>query len=85
MVYNIYSIRDKETGFMSPMVDMNDGAAARNFAKAVNSGEGLLGYAPKDFDLYRIGSFNNETAELVPAQPIKFVVNGAALIGDRDA
>lgn len=81
MIYGIYSIRDSLTGFMSPALDINDQSAIRNFSRAINSGEGLMDFAPKDFDLYLVGQFNNQTGVLEPVVPVQMVVSGASLFG----
>ena len=57
MTYNLYSIRDVKTSFMAPHVDMNDEAAKRNFAMMVSNNPGVIGFQPKDFDLYYIECF----------------------------
>lgn len=81
MIFGVYSIRDKETGFMSPICDSSDGAAKRNFSRAVNASEGVIPYSPADFDLFKIGEFDAQKGEITPISPAVFVVNGASLKG----
>lgn len=69
MFYNIYSIRDCHTGFMSPTFDQNDSSAARNFRHAAASKETLLNSHPNDFQLYCIGRFDSETGQITPELP----------------
>lgn len=59
MVFNVYSIRDVNAGFNQPFCDVNDAVAKRNFAYAVNNSD-LPGFAPGDFDLYKLGTFDTE-------------------------
>lgn len=83
MIVNVYGIRDIHTGFMSPQTDMNDETAKRNFAMAVNSNPGVLGFRPADFDLYYLGQFDTSSGMLTAVTPIEFVVNGASVVGDQ--
>lgn len=81
MKYGIYSIRDKLTTFMSPVIDMSDGSAIRNFARAINTPDGLMDFSPADFDLYKIGEFNDESGEVTCVNPVQFVASGNSLVG----
>lgn len=83
MKMNVYSIRDIHVGFMSPSLDQNDETAARNFAFAVSNNPGVLGFRPGDFDLYCIGVFESDNASITPINPIRMIVNGAAVIGEK--
>lgn len=83
MKMNVYSIRDAHVGFMSPTLDQNDETASRNFAFAVSNNPGVLGFRPADFDLYCIGIFESDSAAIVPLNPIRFIVNGAAAVGEK--
>ena len=76
MIYPIYSIRDVQTGFMSPMVDMNDNSAARQFAHTIKATDGVMHTQPSDFDLFKIGSFDTETGQLDAIWPIQLVMSG---------
>lgn len=73
MLYNVYSIRDIYTGFLSPTYEMNDNAAKRNFSHAVNRPDSLLNSSPKDYSLYFVGTYDTEDAVLTPACPIRVV------------
>lgn len=57
----VYSIRDVHTGFMSPTVDQNDASAMRNFRHAVMQSASLMNSHPKDYSLYRIGTFETDS------------------------
>lgn len=76
MVYNVYTMRDIKTGFMTPTVDVNDDAASRAFAHAVANSEGILYTFAKDFSLYRIGSFNSDTGCISPDPLPTLVLDG---------
>lgn len=77
MIYGIYSIRDKHTGFISPTFDLNDQAAARNFSMALTRSDGVLGFAPSDFDLYCIGSFDSDSGIISPRALPELVMTGS--------
>lgn len=81
MVYGIYSIRDNLVGFMSPVVDVNENTARRNFARAVNQADSALDFSPNDFDLYKLGSFDDQTGVIEPCLPIEFIEHGTNMVG----
>lgn len=85
MKMNVYCIQDVKTGFMTPTIDLNDQAAARNFASAVMQSQGVLFTHHEDFRLYRIGTFDQETGLLDPIVPIQLISDGASVLrgGDR--
>lgn len=62
----IYSIKDTKGSFLEPMIAQNDAVATRNIRGIVNSGKGLLAQYPEDFELWRIGEFDETTGIIVP-------------------
>lgn len=83
MIYGVYSVRDLLTGFMAPVVEIDDDVAKRNFEFAVKNADGVLGFRPQDFDLMQIGVFDSETGDLVPCDP-SLVLAGISLRGTFD-
>lgn len=77
MIYNIYSIRDVKTGFMSPTIELNDDAAARNFYHAVSTSDGILFTYASDFALYCLAEFDTDTGRISPKVPVVQVADGA--------
>ena len=69
MKYPMYSIRDAKVGFMTPTVDQNDAAAARNFEHAVLNSASLMNSHPADYSRYKIGEFDTESGAVVPCLP----------------
>ena len=65
MVINIYSINDALNGFGSPTLQNNDAAAYRSFAEVFKDV-----FQPVDYSLWRLGSFDTETGELIPEVPV---------------
>lgn len=85
MIRNVYSFRDNKTSFGQIWFDNGDESAKRGFAMMVNNPDGIMGFSPSDFDLFKIGTFDTETGRLDSIWPIEFLVNGRALVGDSDA
>lgn len=79
MVKNLYSIRDVKSTFMPPFIDDNDEVAQRNFAFAISNRPDVIAYAPSDFSLMRIGTFDTESGALVPCLPV-FVCDGTCYL-----
>lgn len=74
---NLYSIKDSGAGiYMSPFTSVNDSTAMRNYKKTALSVE-----FTEDLDLYKIGTFNTDTAEVVKLDSPELVCSGSALIG----
>lgn len=83
MKYYLYSIRDKYRSFMQPMMDTSKEAAKRGFGVAINNGPQELGYAPSDFDLYKVGEFDSDSGEIKAVTPIEFICNGMEVFDEK--
>lgn len=75
MIYGIYAIKDTKVGFMQPFIQVNDAVAVREFTNIVNSGNSVVSANYTDMELYRIGSYNQDTG-LIESK-VDFVVKGA--------
>lgn len=84
MIYPMFSIRDQKVGFLAPTVEQNDESAKRNFSMMINSGNGLPGYAPGDFDFYKVGEFDSEKGVIKRIYPIELVFNGLDVFVKKD-
>lgn len=82
MKFPIYSYRDKEVGFGSPIVESNDITAKRGFSMQMNNPSGIMNFSPGDFDLYRIGEFDPDNGMIVPESVPVLVCTGISVIGD---
>lgn len=70
MVLNAYAIFDaKADVFGMPFFCLNDPVAQRTIAAAMQDGNTLFGKYPADYQLWRIGSFDDSKGELVPLVP----------------
>lgn len=69
MVLGVYAIRDVKVGFLAPTVERSELTAIRGFSHAVLNSTDILSSYAKDFALYRIGQYDNDTGVLTP-EPI---------------
>lgn len=64
MVSNLYSIRDLCIGFNTPTSMLNEMVAKRSFRQIVERDPN-----GKDLQLFKVGTFNDETGEIIPQPP----------------
>lgn len=82
MKYPIYAVRDVQVGFNSPMTDISDNVAKRNFAYAINNpNNGVMNFEPKDYDLYRIGEFDTDKGTISAYGVPELVCTGISVYG----
>lgn len=82
MIKILYSVRDELNDFGSVFAAPSDGFARRDFASAVNNpGPSAVSFSPKDFGLYRLGTFDSDTGLIKPEPVPVLVVRGDALVG----
>lgn len=81
MIYSIFSVRDLKGDFYSPRIEQNDVSAIRWFSMTVNTPETLTNFAPADFQLYRIGTFNSETGLITPLNLPVLLISGNEVFG----
>lgn len=83
MRYPLYCIRDVKTSFFPPQPSSTEEEAIRQFSMMVNTPNQIMGFAPKDYDLYMVGYFDSEKGTIEPSSPIE-LVDGISLVGDKD-
>lgn len=67
MLLEIYSVYDTVSkSFTQPFYQVNEGVARRNIAAAVNNKEHNFNVAPGDYELYRVGKFDDQTGKMDP-------------------
>lgn len=81
MIYRLYSIRDLKGDWWTPRFAMNDDAARRDLSMAVNETGNLISFAPNDFELYFVGTFNTCTGFVSPVDLPEFICRADDLIG----
>lgn len=77
MVYGVYSIRDVKTGFMSPVIEVSDESAKRNFFHSISQSDGILFTYSQDFSLYHVADFDTHHGTMIPVTPIVPVAEGS--------
>lgn len=81
MKYPVYCVRDLKVEFLSPMIYMNEAAAKRDFAYRINTGDTMYSFAPADYELYQIGTFDSEKGIIESFQIPEFISRGTDMVG----
>jgi hypothetical protein len=64
MLYKMYTIHDQKAGiFHPPYVKQSHGEAERDFTTAVNDDRTNLNRYPEDFNLYYVGTWDDNTGK----------------------
>lgn len=67
MILKMYSVYDMKVGTFSPPMFMHaDGQAVRSLIDAAADPNSLIGRHPGDFQLYRLGEWEDSTARFMP-------------------
>lgn len=82
MKLGIYAIKDKLQGYITVMLYVNDDVAKRDFAYSVNNTP-QMAYQAADIDLYRVGTFDNKSGEIVPEKTCVFICNGREVLSEK--
>lgn len=80
MKYTLYSIRDRKSHYGAIFMDENDEVAKRGFAMSLGNASSIVGFAPSDFDLYALGTFDSSVGTVVPYPVPEFVANAADMV-----
>lgn len=80
MKKRMYCVRDNKVSFWSPQEDQNDQSAIRNFGYLLTHNDMIM-YAPQDYDLYFVGTFDSDSGVMEPVTPIQFIASGASVFG----
>lgn len=74
----IFAIKDLKIGsFTKPFVDTHEQNAIRGFEQVINDKQSMYAKYPEDFELWKIGSFNDESGKV--EGNIQCLTNGMAL------
>lgn len=65
MMQGLYVVKDEKVGFLQVMQDSNDATAMRNFEYAITAEGSMYAANKADFRLYKLGTFDTLTAEIV--------------------
>lgn len=65
MKNNLYSMKDTKMGkFAMPFVAPNDEIAKRTLASTIKQGGSTISEFPEDFQLFRLGNYDEDTGDL---------------------
>lgn len=69
MFKGLYCVRDYKVGYTAVITDENDAVALRGFKMAL-SPDTIMYNNPKDFALFKVGTFDTETGKIEPCEPV---------------
>lgn len=70
MIVQMFAVFDlKARNFGQPFFTLTPEVALRSFQTTVNDPSSMLNKYPEDFQLFRLGTFNDENAEFVTIMP----------------
>lgn len=68
---NVYCVKDTKGGFVSPICYPNDEIARRAFTTVFfNKSDEMMINFPADYELWKVGEFNDRTGEITPEQTL---------------
>lgn len=76
----IVSMLDRKVGFGSVGTCANEQIAKRDFGYAINNG-GIPSYAPADFELYKLGEFDDKSGKISTLEVPELIATGQEMIG----
>lgn len=79
MIQCMYSLLDRETGFLAPFLAVNDDRAKQALLRSsllAAKNDDVPVESFRDFDLYLVASFDDDCGEVVAETPIKLVLSG---------
>lgn len=80
----IFALRDELNGFGQMFTAPSEAFAKRDFSAAVNNeaSTSALAYSPKDFGLFKLGVFDDQTG-LIEVEPVPvLIVRGDSLVAN---
>jgi len=81
MITNMYGIFDRKAlCYHLPFFALNDQVAIRTVSDVVAEPNGMLGRHPGDYQLYRVGFFDDRTATVKPELPIAHVIDLLSIV-----
>lgn len=74
MKIGLYALKDMKVGYMSIIQEANDECAKRSFLNLLtDSTPNIVNRNPGDYEMWRIGTYDNESGEVV--SDLHFVAN----------
>jgi len=79
----MYALHDTAHGaFAMPIFFQSEGLAIRALTAAVNGGDPTITAHPLEIQMFRIGSFNQQTGQIIPHGP-ELVITAAQLVAEK--
>jgi len=86
MKVNMYAIFDRASGiYDGPHPGRADGEIIRNFSQMCLNADSAIGKAPEDFTLFKVGTWNDGTGEVVDVVNEKLINGGEAIAASRNS
>lgn len=80
MIFTVCAIRDRAVdGFGQPIFVPHVGVAIRSFSDEVNRSDSTLHAHPEDYDLYKLGHYDDATGLLESESPMLLVLGKQVL------
>jgi len=84
MEKKIFSIRDSKTEtFGQPFYQHTHAEAERNFSKLVKDDKSTINSFPEDFDLYYLGTYNDQTGLIMSLDTPQHCIKAVNLTGEN--
>lgn len=81
MILRSYSIYDvKALQYHSPWFAVSDGSAVRSFSDMANDQNTTIGRHPRDYTLYLVGTYDDNSGLFSPIHPPVHVMDAAACV-----
>lgn len=82
MELRVYSIRDSKAEiFNQPFFQKTDAEAQRSFAQLTRDGKSTINQFPEDFDLYFLGTYDDQTGVIKTLDTPKHMLKAIAVAG----
>ena len=84
MKVNLYAVFDRASGiYDGPIPGQSDGQMIRNFSDMALNADHQIGKHPEDYTLFKVGTWNDGTAELVDVVSEKLINGGECVANAR--
>lgn len=81
MELKMYCVRDSKAEiYNNPFFSITHAEAERTFQSAVRDPKTKVGQYPEDFDLYYVGTYDDNTGKIMPTDSPQHIVKGINLV-----
>lgn len=82
MIYGLYCMKDEKVGYLTVTQDVNDYSAMRNFKYSLSKSDSFAAFSKNDFKLYKMGTFDNISGEIVLESSPTLLLSGDSLVDE---